>query len=173
MIGADTSLTEAEREYLASMIQTLEEEVLVDRLGQDHLRDLDHNEETEADWRTYVRRVGERDLLGVPVSEDHNGAGLGYLEAALTVQAAAYAGCIMHACQVSMTQHGGRIIADHGTDHLRENYLKPWLAGELIGAQAFTEPGSGTDLGHMVTRATRDGDAWRVTGEKRFVDFAG
>jgi alkylation response protein AidB-like acyl-CoA dehydrogenase len=173
MIGEDTSLTDEEREYLTFTIQTLEEEVLVDRLDEDHLRDLDHNEETEADWRAYVKRVGERDLLGVTVPEDHNGAGLGYLEAALTVQAAAYAGCIMHACQVSMTQHGGRIIADHGTDHLRETYLEPWLAGELIGSQAFTEPGSGTDLAHMTTRANRDGDTWIINGEKRFVDFAG
>ena len=173
MIGDDTALTDTERAYLADTIETLRDEVVVGDLGRPFVRALDRNEETAAQWRTFVERAGGHDLLGVPVPRSAEGAGLGYLEAALCVQAVAYVGCIMQACQVSMTQHGGRVLYDFGNDHVRETYLEPWLAGERIAAQAFTEPSSGTDLAHMGTRAERDGDDWIVTGEKRFIDFAG
>lgn len=173
MIGEDTSLREPERDYLADTIATLEDDILVGDLGEQHVRELDRNEETLPDWRTFMDRVGEHDLLGVPVPASENGAGLGYVETALTVQAVAYVGCIIHACQVSMSQHGGRTLHEYGTDHIRAEYLRPWLAGEKIAAQAFTEPSSGTDLAHMGTTADRDGDAWVVDGEKRFIDFAG
>ncbi|MFB6310909.1 MAG: acyl-CoA dehydrogenase family protein [Salinirussus sp.] len=173
MIGDDTSLTSDERDYLTNTIATLENEILVGELGEDHVRDLDRNGETAADWRVFMERVGKHDLLGVPVPKSEHGAGLGFIETALTVQAVAYVGCIIHACQVSMSQHGGRILHEHGTDHVRETYLRPWLAGEKIAAQAFTEPTSGTDLAHMQTTAEREGDSWVITGEKRFIDFAG
>jgi alkylation response protein AidB-like acyl-CoA dehydrogenase len=172
MIGDGSLLTEAESAYLAETLETLQSEVFVDGLGSDHRLRLDRNEETADEWREFVRRMGEQDLLGIAVPEEYEGTGRGFLETALAEQAVGYAGSIVHACQTSLTQHIGRTMYEHGSEHVREAYLAPMCAGEYVVAQAFTEPDSGTDIAHLDTRADRDGDEWVVNGEKRFIDFA-
>lgn len=172
MIGENADLTPGEQDYLESTIETLEEEVFTGQLGDEHMRALDRNEESGDDWREYMRRVGERDLLGISVPTEHNGAGKGFIETVLTEQALGYTGTITHACQASLTQHVGRTMYEHGTEHVIETYLEPMLAGERVLAQAFTEPGGGTDIAHLDTTAERDGDEWVINGEKRFIDFA-
>ena len=172
MIGADTSLTAEERSYLEDCIETLETEVFTDGLGREHFQALDDNEESRADWGEYVSRMGERDFNGVAVPAEHGGGGKGVVETVLTEQAVGYCGTIVHACQTSLTQHIGKTLYDHGNDHLHERYLEPMLAGELVVSQAYTEPGSGTDLANLETTAEKAGDEWIIEGEKRFIDFA-
>ena len=173
MIGHDPTLTEQERDYLAEKVTALEDEVFTGRLGRDHFRALDNNEETTADWRAFMRRCADEDLLGVAVPETYNGGGEGYVETVLAEQALGYAGCIIHACQVSLTQHIGRTLYEHATDYVKREYLKPLLGGERIVAQAFTEPTVGTDLPRLQTTGRTNGDEWIVDGQKRFIDFAG
>ena len=65
-------------------------------------------------------------------------------------------------------------IAAHGSPDLVERYVRPTLAGELIGALAITEPGGGSDVAHLITRAARitgrDGaDHYLVNGAKTFI----
>jgi alkylation response protein AidB-like acyl-CoA dehydrogenase len=172
MIGEDPLLSDAERDYYLETLDALETEVFVGDLDREHVRALDHNEESREDWAGYVRRMGERDLLGIAVPEEYDGGGEGFLETALAEQAVGYAGSIVHACQASLTQHIGRTMYEHGSEHIEERYLAPMCAGEYVVAQAFTEPASGTDIAHLDTRADRDGDEWVVNGEKRFIDFA-
>ncbi|MFB6309941.1 MAG: acyl-CoA dehydrogenase family protein [Salinirussus sp.] len=172
MIGEDTSLTPAEREYLEERIRILEEDVFVDDLGPEHIEALDRNEESEADWREYISRMAEHDFPGITIPEEYNGAGGTYVETALAEQAIGYTGAIVHACQLSETQHVGRTMYEHGTEHVKNEYLAPMLDGELIVSQAYTEPSSGTDLAHVGTTAEKAGDEWIMNGEKRFIDFA-
>lgn len=56
-----------------------------------------------------------------------------------------------------------------GDQRLIDNYVKPTLAGELIGSLAITEPGGGSDVGHLTTSAKRDGDHYIVNGAKTFI----
>ena len=165
-------LTAAERAYFEDTVDLLRSEVFVDGLGDEHVRALDRNEESPDDWREYVARLGDRDLLGIAVPEEYNGAGEGFVETALAEQALGYAGSIVHACQASLTQHIGRTMYEHGSEYVKEEYLAPMCAGEYVVAQAFTEPSSGTDIAHLQTTADRDGDEWVIRGEKRFIDFA-
>ena len=57
-------------------------------------------------------------------------------------------------------------ILAHATDAARERYLRPLYRGDIIACQLFSEPGAGSDLAGLQTRAVRDGDEWRITGQK-------
>ncbi len=60
-----------------------------------------------------------------------------------------------------------------GTDELRRRWAQPALAGELMAAFAMTEPGAGSDVASMATRALRQGDQWLLRGTKHLISNAG
>ncbi len=57
-------------------------------------------------------------------------------------------------------------IAAHGTDEVKEAYLRKMYRGDIVGCQLFSEPEAGSDLASLQTRAVQDGDEWIVTGQK-------
>ena len=57
-------------------------------------------------------------------------------------------------------------ILAHGTDAAKDAYLKAMYRGDIVGCQLFSEPGAGSDLASLQTRAERDGDEWLITGQK-------
>jgi alkylation response protein AidB-like acyl-CoA dehydrogenase len=97
--------------------------------------------------------------------EDCGGRGGTVAQAAIFAEEAARLGLSANAFAVGISMAGPTIIA-HGTDEQRRRYLPPMRRGDEVWCQLFSEPGAGSDLAGLSTRAVRDGDEWVVDGQK-------
>ncbi|MYD65249.1 MAG: hypothetical protein F4X26_04590 [Chloroflexi bacterium] len=96
--------------------------------------------------------------------EEYGGAGLSPMEQFIYNQEMAEAGApIVGGSGVSFL---GPTMIVHGTEEQKEKYLPKILSGETVWAQGYSEPGAGSDLGSLQTRAIRDGDEYVINGQK-------
>ncbi|MEZ0050248.1 alkylation response protein AidB-like acyl-CoA dehydrogenase [Mycobacterium sp. MAA66] len=116
------------------------------------------------------RRAGELGLLGLHYPEEYGGAGGDYLAAVILAEELSRCGCgaIPMALAVQ-TDMATPAIARFGTEWQKHAYLAPAISGEKIAAIAITEPGAGSDVAAIRTRARRDNDSYVITGSKTYI----
>jgi alkylation response protein AidB-like acyl-CoA dehydrogenase len=116
--------------------------------------------------------MGRLGFLGVLVSTEYGGAGMGYAEYITIVdeisQVCGSIGLSVAAHNSLCTQH----INQFGTEEQKRRWLPKLASGQWIGAWGLTETGTGSDAGGMHTTAVRDGDGWRINGSKNFITHA-
>jgi alkylation response protein AidB-like acyl-CoA dehydrogenase len=115
--------------------------------------------------RAWQRRLAEGGWGAPSWPDEYGGRGFGPLESTVWAEEKARIGATIPFNVVGFGMAGPTIIA-HGTLPQKERYLPPLLGGEEIWCQLFSEPGAGSDLASLATRAVRDGDDWIVTGQK-------
>ena len=107
-------------------------------------------------------------LYAANMPEDVGGAGLDTVTWVLYEKELGRANYALHYSGVVRPSN----ILLAGTEAQRERYLYPCVRGEKVDCLAMTEPGAGSDMRGMRTRATRDGDGWRIRGTKHFISHA-
>lgn len=127
-------------------------------------------EEAEEFPRELYRKAGETGTLGVAYPESVGGTGGDATHMLVAAEEMILAGRSVGTC-VGLGSHAIALppIVKHGTDAQRERFVKPALRGELISALGITEPGGGSDVASLRTRAVRDGDHYVVNGAKTFI----
>src|ERR1700761_5222887 len=139
-----------------------------------HVRPVvDESEEAGRPPAALLKEMGAAGLLGLAVPEEFGGGGGDALVAPLLAEELTRAsGGIAVTALVSgymATPH----IARFGTDAQRARYLPGLVSGEQVASIAVTEPGTGSNGAGITTRATRDGDGYRLDGTKMFITNAG
>ena len=114
-------------------------------------------------------RLGELGLLGITVEEEYGGAGLGYTEHVLAMEEVSRASASVG---LSYGAHSNLCVNQlrlHGTQAQKQKYLPKLISGEHVGALAMSEPGAGSDVVGMRTRADRKGDRYVLNGSKMWI----
>lgn len=130
------------------------------------------DDEAELFRKDLFNRLGASGLCGVQTAERWGGLGLGYVEYALVIEEIAKV-APSYAVSVAVSGLPQVILAKFGDDAQRERWMPGLAAGELLGAFALSEPGSGSDAGSLRTTATRDGDTYRLNGTKFWITHGG
>ena len=114
-------------------------------------------------------KIGALGLHGITVEEEYGGSGLGYLEHCIAMEEISRASA---AVGLSYGAHSNLCVNQlrrNGTDAQKRKYLPKLISGEHVGALAMSEPGAGSDVVSMSTRAEKKGDRYVINGSKMWI----
>jgi acyl-CoA dehydrogenase len=158
-IRFDRSWSDADLElYRGTVVRFIEEELAP---GDEEARKRGHV------GREVWRKAGELGLLCADIPEEWGGSGGDFRHEAVVYEE------MLRRSLTGMNTSVHAIVAhyllNHGTEAQKRKYLPRMASGELVGAIAMTEPGTGSDLQAIRTRATRTPQGWRIDGSKTFI----
>src|ERR1700757_928825 len=128
----------------------------------------DRFEEQQHIDRKLWNRAGELGFLCLTIPEEYGGMGADRLYSTVLMEEQTHAG----ASGVGFSVHSdinANYIYNFGTEAQKKHWLPKMASGEAIGAVAMTEPGTGSDLQAVKTRAVKDGDDYVINGSKIFI----
>ncbi len=130
----------------------------------------EHDIRGEFDWQSW-KKLGEFGILGLHFPEEFGGSGADVLTSVIAAEALGEAG-VDGGLTLSYGAHTylcADTIYSHGTDVQRRTYIPKLASGEWVGCMGLTEPGAGSDVASLRTRAELKGDRWILNGTKMFI----
>ncbi|NIH84539.1 acyl-CoA dehydrogenase family protein [Amycolatopsis granulosa] len=128
-------------------------------------------DEELATAKRFQAALHDAGLAGITWPTEYGGQGLTAAEQQIFDQEAAHYDLPTSVFRIGMGMCGPTIL-DLGTAGQKARYIRPLLRGEEIWCQLFSEPGAGSDVASLQTRAVRDGDSWVVNGQKVWTTVA-
>src|SRR5436190_6949254 len=122
--------------------------------------------------REVFARMGEQGFLGAPIPERYGGAGMDYISFALLCEELEHADTSFRVVQSVHVGLNSLALLQWGTEEQRLRWLVPQARGDKLATFGLTEPGVGTDAANLATTARRDGDAYRLNGQKIWISLA-
>lgn len=115
------------------------------------------------------RKMGDLGVLGVTVEEEYGGAGMGYLEHCVAMEEISRASASVGLSYGAHSNLCVNQIRKNGDEDQKSRYLPKLVSGEHVGALAMSEPGAGSDVVSMRTRAERRGERYVLNGTKMWI----
>ena len=159
----DFSLTDENRLVQQSARAFAESEIVP------HIREWDDKGEVH---REVFARMAELGFLGAPLPEQYGGGGMDYISFALLCEELERADTAFRVVQSVHVGLNSLALLQWGTEEQRQRWLVPQARGEKLATFGLTEPGVGTDAANLATTARRDGDVYRLNGQKIWISLA-
>jgi cyclohexanecarboxyl-CoA dehydrogenase len=123
----------------------------------------EYEQKGEFPWELY-RKMGQNGLLGLRLPKEYGGQEADAITMGILVEEMGRAGW-----QIPLSDIMGEILAIHGPEHLKREWLPAMVKGERILGIANTEPSAGSDAAAITTRAVRKGENYVLNGEKQYI----
>jgi alkylation response protein AidB-like acyl-CoA dehydrogenase len=134
---------------------------------------LAEHEPKSTDARAFLGAQFDAGLAWVHFPEGYGGLGVSpKLQRVVNERIAAVGGPNSYWRNPIGSGMGAPTVVTHGSEEQKQRYLRPLFTGEEIWCQLFSEPGAGSDVASLATRAVRDGDEWVVNGQKVWTTLA-
>ena len=130
----------------------------------------EHDLEAKFDHHSF-KKLAELGILGLHLPEEYGGSGSDVITSTLAGEALAEAG-VDGGLTLAYGAHTflcADTIFQHGSDEMKDKYLPRLIAGDLIGCMGLTEPGAGSDVACLTTKAERRGETFVLNGSKMFI----
>jgi alkylation response protein AidB-like acyl-CoA dehydrogenase len=119
-----------------------------------------------------VKKLGDMGFIGAILPEEYGGRGIDYRTYGLIVEEIGRADSSARTVVSVNTSLVGSAIAHWGTDEQKQRLLPGLCSGEAMGCFGLTEPDTGSDAASLKTRAERNGEGWKLTGQKQWISLA-
>ena len=162
-LAQTADLTDVQREILATVRTFVDKEIIP------VAQDLEHADEYPQEIVDGLKDLG---LFGLTIPEEHGGLGESLLTYALVVEEIAR-GWMSVSGVINTHFIVAYMVVQHGTPEQKERLLPRMATGEVRGAFSMSEPGLGSDVAGIRTRARRDGDGYVVDGQKMWLSNGG
>jgi alkylation response protein AidB-like acyl-CoA dehydrogenase len=156
----DLALTDDQQSFKALAREFLDKEVVPNRAAWDRDESVDIG---------LVPKLAEIGFFGLTIPEEYGGVGGDYITYCIGMEELGRADSSVRGIVSVSNGLVGKSILVHGTEEQKQEWLRPIATGESLGCFGLTEPGHGSDAGHLETRATRDGDDYLISGQKIFI----
>jgi glutaryl-CoA dehydrogenase (non-decarboxylating) len=134
-----------------------------------HIREWDEKGEVH---RELFAKMAEQGFLGAPIPEAYGGGGMDYISFAILCEELERADTAFRVVQSVHVGLNSLALLQWGTEEQRRRWLVPQAQGEKLATFGLTEPGVGTDAGNLASTARRDGEAYRLNGQKIWISLA-